>query len=183
LDWPVILKEIISGGAHIAVLVPAIIIPWMIVLALLTDFRLLDKVVGFVQPVMQRLNLSHKVAFPLLAGLFLGIVFGSGVIISFANDGSLTKRDLLLVLVFLGICHSIIEDTLIFAALVLVSVLPVGLPEVIILSIVLDQIGDDRIWGIAGAEQAIDAAQRNGWTAVMMAAIPEDVEQHSVTPS
>lgn len=117
LDWQVILREIITGGARIAVLVPAIIIPLMVVLALLTDTRLLDRGVGFVQPVLQRLNLSNRVAFPLLAGLFLGIVFGSGVIISCANDGTLTKRDLILVLVFLGICHSIIEDTLIFAAL------------------------------------------------------------------
>ena len=117
MNWQVILQEIITGGAYIAVLVPAIIIPLMVVLALLTDSRLLDRGVGFIQPVMQRLNLSNRVAFPLLAGLFLGIVFGSGVIISFANDGTLTKRDLILVLVFLGICHSIIEDTLIFAAL------------------------------------------------------------------
>ena len=117
MDWQVILQETITGGARIAVLVPAIIIPLMIVLALLTDTRLLDRGVGFIQPVMQRLNLSSMVAFPLLAGLFLGIVFGSGVIISCANDGTLTKRDLILVLVFLGICHSIIEDTLIFAAL------------------------------------------------------------------
>jgi len=117
LDWQVILREIITGGAHIAVLVPAIIIPLMIVLALLRDSRLLDRGVVFIQPVMQRLNLSSRVAFPLLAGFFLGIVFGSGVIISFANDGTLTKRDLIRVLVFLGICHSIIEDTLIFAAL------------------------------------------------------------------
>lgn len=117
MDWQVILREIITGGARIAVLVPAIIIPLMVVLALLTDTRLLDRGVGFIQPVLQRLNLSNRVAFPLLAGLFLGIVFGSGVIISYANDGTLTKRDLILVLVFLGICHSIIEDTLIFAAL------------------------------------------------------------------
>lgn len=117
LDWQVILQEIITGGARIAVLVPAIIIPLMVVLALLTDTRLLDRGVGFIQPLMQRLNLSNRAAFPLLAGLFLGIIFGSGVIISSANDGSLTKRDLILVLVFLGICHSVIEDTLIFAAL------------------------------------------------------------------
>ena len=66
---------------------------------------------------MQRLKLSNNAAYPLLAGLFLGIIFGSGVIISFARDGSLTKRDLTLVLVFLGICHSIIEDTVVFIAL------------------------------------------------------------------
>jgi len=117
LDWQVILQEIFTGGVRIAVLIPAIIIPLMILLALLTDSRLLDRGVVFIQPVMQRLNLSSRVAFPLLAGFFLGIVFGSGVIISFANDGTLTKRDLILVLVFLGICHSIVEDTLIFAAL------------------------------------------------------------------
>ena len=117
MDWKVILQEIITGGAHIAVLVPAIIIPLMVFLALLTDSRLLDRGVGFIQPVFQRLNLSSRVAFPFLAGLFLGIVFGSGVIISFAKDGTLTKRDLVIVLVFLGICHSIIEDTVIFAAL------------------------------------------------------------------
>ena len=117
MDWQVILQEIMTGGARIAVLVPAIIIPLMIVLALLTDSHLLDLGVDYIQPVMQRLNLSSRAAFPLLAGFFLGIVFGSGVIISFANDGTLTKRDLILVLVFLGICHSIVEDTLIFAAL------------------------------------------------------------------
>ena len=117
MDWQVILQEIMTGGARIAVLVPAIIIPLMIGLALLTDSHLLDLGVDYIQPVMQRLNLSSRAAFPLLAGFFLGIVFGSGVIISFANDGTLTKRDLILVLVFLGICHSIVEDTLIFAAL------------------------------------------------------------------
>ena len=89
----------------------------MVVLALLADSRLLDRGVGFIQPVFQRLNLSSRVAFPFLAGLFLGIVFGSGVIIAFAKDGTLTKRDLVIVLVFLGICHSVIEDTVIFAAL------------------------------------------------------------------
>jgi hypothetical protein len=117
LDWPVIFQEIFTGGAHIAVFVPAIIIPLMVVLALLTDSRLLDRGVGFIQPVFQRLNLSSRVAFPFLAGLFLGIVFGSGIIISYAKDGTLTKRDLVIVLVFLGICHSVIEDAVIFAAL------------------------------------------------------------------
>jgi len=102
----------------------------MLGLALLKDSRLLDRAAGFLQPVMQRLNLSNNAAYPLLAGLFLGIIFGSGVIISFARDGSLTKRDLMLVLVFLGICHdlmlvlvflgichSIVEDTVVFIAL------------------------------------------------------------------
>jgi hypothetical protein len=117
LDWQIILWEIFAGSARIAVLVTAIIIPLMVVLSLLTDSRLLDRGVGFIQPALRKLRISNAVAFPLVAGLFLGIVFGSGVIISVARDRTLAKRDLILVLVFLGICHSIIEDTLIFAAL------------------------------------------------------------------
>jgi Fe2+ transport system protein B len=117
MDWPLILHEILTNSVRITLLLTAIIIPLMIGLALLKDSRLLDRAAGMLQPVMQWLRLSNNAAYPLLAGLFLGIVFGSGVILSFARDGSLTKRDLMLVLVFLGICHSIIEDTVVFMAL------------------------------------------------------------------
>jgi Fe2+ transport system protein B len=117
LDWLLIIREIITSSARIILLLGAIIIPLMVGLALLRDARLLDRAAGLLHPLMKRLNLSNRAAFPLLAGFFLGIVIGSGVIIAFARDGSLTKRDLMLVLVFLGICHSIIEDTLIFTAL------------------------------------------------------------------
>ena len=78
MDWQIVLQEIVTDGARIAVLVPAIIIPLMVVLALLTDSRLLDRGVGFIQPVMQRLNLSNRVAFPLLAGLFFRNCFRLG---------------------------------------------------------------------------------------------------------
>jgi Fe2+ transport system protein B len=117
MNWLLIVREILTNSIHITLLVAAIIIPLMVGLALLEDSRWLDRAAGFLQPVMQRLKLSNRAAYPLLAGLFLGIIFGSGVIISFARDGSLTKRDLTLVLVFLGICHSIIEDTVVFIAL------------------------------------------------------------------
>lgn len=117
MDWPLIIREILINSVRITLLLAAIIIPLMVALALLRDARLLDRAAGLLQPILKRLKISNRAAFPLLAGFFLGIVIGSGVIIAFAREGSLTKRDLMLVLVFLGICHSIIEDTLIFVAL------------------------------------------------------------------
>ncbi|UCD82459.1 MAG: hypothetical protein JSW26_13845 [Desulfobacterales bacterium] len=117
MDWPLIIREILTNSVRISLLLFAIIIPLMVGLALLRDSRLLDRAAGLLQPVLKWLNLSNRAAFPLLAGFFLGIVIGSGVIIAFAHEGRLTKRDLMLVLVFLGICHSIVEDTLIFIAL------------------------------------------------------------------
>ena len=50
-----------------------IIIPLMVAISLLTDAHLLDRAVGFFQPVMRRLDLSTRLAFPLLAGLFWGL--------------------------------------------------------------------------------------------------------------
>jgi hypothetical protein len=117
LDWPLIIREILASSVRITLLLGAIIIPLMVGVALLRDARLLDRAAGLLQPLMKRLKLSNRAAFPLLAGFFLGIVIGSGVIIAFAREGRLTKRDLTLVLVFLGICHSIVEDTMVFIAL------------------------------------------------------------------
>ena len=117
MDWWAIISEILTGSFRIGFLITAIIILVALGMALLTDAHLLDRAAAFIQPIMGRLTLSSRAAFPLLAGFFLGIVIGSGVIISTAQDGSLTKRDLVLVLIFLGICHGVIEDTLVFVAL------------------------------------------------------------------
>ncbi len=117
MDWLLIIKEISIGSGRIAFLVLAIIIPLMLFLAVLKDSRVLDRATLLIEPVMKRFSLSNKAAFPVLAGLLLGIVFGSAVIISSAKEGILTKRDLVLVLVFLGVCHSVIEDSVIFISL------------------------------------------------------------------
>lgn len=117
MDWLFIIKEILIGSGRIALLVSIIIIPLMLLLAVLKDSHVLERATLLIEPVMKRFSLSDKAAFPVLAGLLLGLVYGSGVIISFAKDGILTKRDLGLVLVFLGVCHAVIEDNVIFISL------------------------------------------------------------------
>ncbi len=117
MDWLLIIKEMLIGSGRIALLVSVIIIPLMLLLAVLKDSGILDRATLLIEPAMKRFGLSNKAAFPILAGLLLGIVYGSGVIISFAKDRTLTKRDLGLVLVFLGVCHGVIEDNVIFISL------------------------------------------------------------------
>ncbi len=46
-----------------------------------------------------------------------GFSYGSGVIISAAKDGDLSLKDRYAIAIFLSICHSIFEDTLIFVAI------------------------------------------------------------------
>lgn len=117
MDWFSILQEIIYGVGKIMVLITAILLLLMIGLELIKEIKLLDRAANVIQPLMRLLNLPKEGAYPLLAGFFLGITYGSGVILAFANDGDLKKKDIILLCVFLAICHGMIEDTMIFAAI------------------------------------------------------------------
>jgi len=53
-----------------------------------------------------------SLSFAMGAGLLLGITYGAGVLISEAKN--MSKKEILFVATFLSICHSVIEDTLLF---------------------------------------------------------------------
>ena len=49
-----------------------------------------------------------------MAGLILGITYGAGILIHEVKSDSLNKMDIFYIATFLMICHSIIEDVLLF---------------------------------------------------------------------
>lgn len=57
-------------------------------------------------------NLSK--GFSLTVGIFLGITYGAGMLISEVESGRISKNDIFFIGTFLMICHSVIEDTLLF---------------------------------------------------------------------
>jgi len=63
------------------------------------------------------LGVSDKVANIILIGLTLGISFGGGFLIEESKKKEITKKDIFLSLAFLGLCHSIIEDTILILLL------------------------------------------------------------------
>jgi hypothetical protein len=63
------------------------------------------------------LGMSEKVANIILIGLTLGISFGGGFLIEESKKNNISKKDILLSLSFLSLCHSIIEDTILILLL------------------------------------------------------------------
>ena len=53
----------------------------------------------------------------ILIGLTLGISFGGGFLIEESKKNNISKKDILLSLSFLSLCHSIIEDTILILLL------------------------------------------------------------------
>ncbi len=112
-----ILGEAASTSLFTLVKFAAILIPLMIGLEYLEHFGLLNRISAVFEPFFRLLTFPRQAVFPLVVGLFVGLLYGAAVIIEYARNGVLTRRDVMLMGVFLCLNHSIIEDNLIFAVL------------------------------------------------------------------
>nr|WP_321467809.1 nucleoside recognition protein [uncultured Desulfobulbus sp.] len=64
----------------------------------------------FLQAHLAKVNTS----FSIIAGQLLGITYGAGIILREANRGALSRENIFYIGTFLMICHSIVEDVLLF---------------------------------------------------------------------
>lgn len=103
------------GGGLVSILrISLILIPVMVVMEIARACNILERVSAKIKGALRFLTLPGEAAFPLVVGLGFGVVYGAALIISYAREGILNKRDLLLTGVFLSISHAVVEDTLIF---------------------------------------------------------------------
>ncbi|OED41191.1 hypothetical protein AB833_10470 [Chromatiales bacterium (ex Bugula neritina AB1)] len=65
-----------------------------------------------VVPVLRVIGVSRKAANIIIIGLTLGLSFGAGLLIRDIESGSMEMRDAFLAVCFLGVCHSLIDDTI-----------------------------------------------------------------------
>ena len=63
---------------------------------------------------MKKRQKNANTLFSIMVGLILGITYGAGILINEVKKGKLNKADIFYIATFLMICHSIIEDTLLF---------------------------------------------------------------------
>lgn len=96
---------------------------FVIVLLLIALMRLLRrlKVLNWIErmlaPLLRLLGMTPAATDITVVGMLLGIGYGGGLIIGHANSGRISKRDVFFSLALMGFCHSLIEDTLLMAAL------------------------------------------------------------------
>lgn len=110
--------QTLPGLAKTLGLLVAIVIPLSIVIELVKATGLLtDGREGKSSKAMRLLGMSDQAAMPLAAGFFFGLAYGAGLILQFAEEGALTRRDRILITIFLVACHAVVEDTLLFIPL------------------------------------------------------------------
>ncbi len=110
----ILLWEAAAGALLNIARLALFLVPVLILIEIARHYRVIEKITGRVRGLLRFLTLPQEAAFPLLGGIFFGIVLGSALIIDSAREGYLKKRDLLLIGIFLSISHSVVEDSLVF---------------------------------------------------------------------
>ena len=106
--------------------VARIVIPLMIILEAAGASGILERINRAASGLFRWVGLSEEGAFPVVVAVFFGLAFGSGVIISYIDEGRVSPREVRLIGVFIALCHALVEDTALFAA--------VGVPVILLLA-------------------------------------------------
>jgi spore maturation protein SpmB len=117
LSFITISTTILKGGFLLVGQLALIVTAVMIMMEFFQEYNILDKLTGLMTPFTRLLGMSSEANLPLMAGLLLGIGYGGAIILDSTRQGKLSRQDIFLINLFLVLCHSLIEDTLIWAAL------------------------------------------------------------------
>ncbi|SNR89271.1 hypothetical protein [Desulfurobacterium atlanticum] len=82
----------------------------VVLISIIIFFINFSKSLPFIKKYQEKVNTS----FPIFIGLFLGITYGAGILISEFRSGNLKSKNIFFVATFLLISHAIIEDPALF---------------------------------------------------------------------
>ncbi|MBN1809454.1 MAG: nucleoside recognition domain-containing protein [Planctomycetes bacterium] len=88
----------------------------MILQRILVEFHLVERVTWIFRPLLWLMGLPRRTAFLWIVANTLGLAYGAAVIVDESRSGNLTRDDVRLLNISIAVCHSLLEDTLLFAA-------------------------------------------------------------------
>ena len=112
-----------SIGGWIYAQVINLIMVFVIIFVLMTMMKILKKLgvtalfSRALTPILAPVGIGSNAINITTIGMMLGIIYGAGLILSEAKLGHIHKKDLFFSLALMGLCHSIIEDTLLMMSI------------------------------------------------------------------
>ncbi len=112
-DWLTWGKAQLKTLVFIFIVISALIL----ILRLLNILGIEKWIHWLLTPLLKFLGIGKEAANVTVIGVTLGLSFGGGLLIDEARSGRISKRDIFLSMAFLGLAHSLIEDTLLIVLL------------------------------------------------------------------
>lgn len=114
--WPMMVGWL-KGAGYLAGKVFAIVTALMIFQRVLREFGIIPILGRVFYPLLWLLGLPRRTAFLWIVANVLGLAYGAGVILEEVARKEITHRDAQLLNRSIAVCHSLLEDTLIFVAI------------------------------------------------------------------
>lgn len=89
-----------------------IIFSLLAMMRILYAIKVIDLMNRVLRPVLSLIGIGPKASAVTVIGLTMGLSYGGGLIINEAKSGSVGKEDIFYSLTLMGLCHSLIEDSL-----------------------------------------------------------------------
>lgn len=115
--WVELLARAAGDGLILCLEIALVVIPLLVGYELAKAYGVFARPWPGVGPALRRLGLSSGALVPLLAGIFLGLLYGAAILLAMSKEQNLDGRERLALAVFLVTCHAVVEDTAIFALL------------------------------------------------------------------
>jgi spore maturation protein SpmB len=78
---------------------------------------LIDIITKGLSPLLRMMGIGAEVTTIAIIGITLGVVYGGALIINESKSTKISKRDIFYCLALMGLCHSLIEDTILMIAI------------------------------------------------------------------
>lgn len=106
-----IISLIIKEATSLALL-GVIVVLLVIIMEVLKQLRVVYYCELLMQPLLRFIGISPGLSHIMAVGGLLGLTYGSGLLIAESRKNNFNKRELAVALVFISMCHALIEDTM-----------------------------------------------------------------------
>lgn len=89
----------------------------VVLMRILKKIGVIDIINKACGPLLKVMGIGSEASYVTMVGFTLGVTYGGGLIIKEAQSGAMSHRDVFFSLAFMGICHSMIEDTILMMAI------------------------------------------------------------------
>ena len=89
----------------------------LFLIKILKAIGVIDWITKGLSPLLRMMGIGAEVTTIAIIGLTLGVVYGGVLIINESKNKNINKRDIFYCLALMGLCHSLIEDTILMMAL------------------------------------------------------------------
>lgn len=117
MDWTAVLLETAGVSYSTIIKMIFIVIPLLITIECLKDMGWMGKISEKLGGITRLLKLPGEASIGLIVGFLVGLLFGSGVIMQINEEVKMTRYQLNVFFVLIGICHAVIEETILFTAI------------------------------------------------------------------